>query len=44
MWAALVARALAGTGVDQVECETRGCGRGGDCRVLVKLRGRPGVG
>jgi predicted ArsR family transcriptional regulator len=43
MWAALVARALEGFGVDEVDCNTRHCHRNdADCRVLLTLRRRPG--
>src|SRR3954447_3514438 len=38
MWAALVARALEGTAVAQVACDTRKCRReDGDCRVLLTV-------
>jgi predicted ArsR family transcriptional regulator len=43
MWAALVARALAGAGVDQIGCHTPSCQRDdADCRVLLTLRARRG--
>jgi predicted ArsR family transcriptional regulator len=43
MWAALLARALAGARVDQVACDTRRCQRDDeDCRVLLTLRARRG--
>jgi predicted ArsR family transcriptional regulator len=43
MWAALLARALAGTGVDQIGCDTPNCQRDdADCRVLLILRARRG--
>jgi predicted ArsR family transcriptional regulator len=39
MWAALVARALAGTSVDQITCDTPSCQRDdADCRVLLTLQ------
>ena len=39
MWAALVARALEGTGVDQITCDTPSCQRDdADCRVLLTLK------
>ena len=39
MWAALLARALAGTGVDQIRCDTPGCERDdAACRVLLTVR------
>jgi predicted ArsR family transcriptional regulator len=41
MWAALVARALEGTHVDQVACDTPSCDRDdADCRVLLTIRRR----
>jgi predicted ArsR family transcriptional regulator len=43
MWSALVARALEGTDVDQIVCDTPACDRDdADCRVLLMLRGRRG--
>jgi predicted ArsR family transcriptional regulator len=43
MWAALVARALAGAGVAQICCDTPTCQRDdADCRVLLTLRTRRG--
>jgi predicted ArsR family transcriptional regulator len=43
MWAALVTRALEGTGVDEIVCDTSNCHRDdADCRVLVLLRPRRG--
>jgi predicted ArsR family transcriptional regulator len=43
MWAALLARALAGTGVGQIGCDTPICQRDdADCRVLLALRARRG--
>ncbi len=43
MWAALLARALAGTDVDQIGCDTPSCQRdNADCRVLLTLRARRG--
>jgi predicted ArsR family transcriptional regulator len=39
MWAALVARALEGTAVAQIACDTRSCQReDGDCRVVLMVR------
>jgi predicted ArsR family transcriptional regulator len=39
MWAALVARAIERTTVDQIDCDTPNCKRDdADCRVLVALR------
>jgi predicted ArsR family transcriptional regulator len=39
MWAALVARALEGTSVDQITCDTHSCQRDdADCRVLLTLQ------
>jgi predicted ArsR family transcriptional regulator len=39
MWRALVARALGGTDVDQIVCDTPSCDRDDlDCRVLLTLR------
>ena len=39
MWAALVARALEGTPVAQIGCDTHSCQRDdGECRVLLTLR------
>jgi predicted ArsR family transcriptional regulator len=41
MWAALVARALEGAGVDQITCDTHSCQRDdSDCRVLLTLQPR----
>ena len=43
MWAALLARAFAGTAVDQIGCDTPNCQRDdADCRVLLTLRTRRG--
>jgi predicted ArsR family transcriptional regulator len=43
MWAALLARAFAGTAVDQIGCETPNCQRDdADCRVLLTLRAHRG--
>jgi predicted ArsR family transcriptional regulator len=43
MWAALVARALEGTSIDQITCDTRSCQRDdADCRVRVTLQPRRG--
>ena len=43
MWAALLARALTGTGVDQIGCDTPNCQRDdADCRVLLTLRAQRG--
>ena len=43
MWAALVARALEGGDIDQVDCDTPNCQRDdADCRVLLTLRPRQG--
>ena len=43
VWAALLARALAGTRVDQIGCDTPNCQRDdADCRVLLTLRARRG--
>jgi predicted ArsR family transcriptional regulator len=43
MWAALVVRALASAGVDEVGCDTPNCQRDdADCRVLLTLRARRG--
>ena len=43
MWTALLARAFAGTGVDQIGCDTPNCERDdADCRVLLSLRARRG--
>jgi len=41
MWAALLARAFAGTAVDEIGCDTPNCQRDdADCRVLLTLRNR----
>ena len=41
MWAALAARALTGSRLDQLACETRDCQRDdAECRVLLSLRAR----
>jgi predicted ArsR family transcriptional regulator len=41
MWAALVARALEGTDIDQIDCDTPSCQRDdADCRVLLTVRQR----
>jgi predicted ArsR family transcriptional regulator len=41
MWAALLARAFAGTAVDEIGCDTPDCQRDdADCRVLLTLRNR----
>ena len=41
MWAALLARALAGTAIDEIGCDTPNCQRDdADCRVLLTLRNR----
>jgi predicted ArsR family transcriptional regulator len=41
MWAALLARASAGTAVDEIGCDTPNCQRDdADCRVLLTLRNR----
>ena len=43
MWAALLARAFAGTAVDEIGCDTPNCQRDdADCRVLLTLRARRG--
>jgi predicted ArsR family transcriptional regulator len=43
MWAALVARALEATSVDQITCDTPSCRRDdADCRVLLTLEPRRG--
>ena len=43
MWAALLARALAGTGVGEISCDTPDCERDDrDCRVLLELKTRRG--
>ncbi len=43
MWTALLARAFAGTAVDQIGCDTPNCQRDDtDCRVLLTLRARRG--
>jgi predicted ArsR family transcriptional regulator len=43
MWTALLARAFAGTAVDQIGCDTPNCQRDdADCRVLLTLRARRG--
>jgi predicted ArsR family transcriptional regulator len=41
MWSAWLARALEGVGVGQIACDTRGCQRDADCRVLLTVRARP---
>jgi predicted ArsR family transcriptional regulator len=42
MWSGLLARALHGTVVAQIDCDTIGCERErADCRVLLTLRARP---
>jgi predicted ArsR family transcriptional regulator len=41
MWAALLARAFAGSAVDEIGCDTPNCQRDdADCRVLLTLRGQ----
>jgi predicted ArsR family transcriptional regulator len=41
MWTALLARAFAGTAVDEIGCDTPNCQRDdADCRVLLSLRNR----
>jgi predicted ArsR family transcriptional regulator len=41
MWASLVARALEGTDVEEIVCDTSGCNRdAADCHVLLTLRAR----
>jgi predicted ArsR family transcriptional regulator len=43
MWAALVAQALPGGGVDEIACATHDCQRDvSECRVLLALRARRG--
>jgi predicted ArsR family transcriptional regulator len=43
MWASLLARAFAGTAVDQIGCDTPNCQRDdADCRVFLTLRARRG--